>query len=299
MINLHAITHNIISALEEGVETGNWTKPWKTIASGFPLNALTQNQYNGINVLILNFKAHRNGWTSPYWAGLRQWNRIGGKVKKGSTHTKILRVEHKIREEEKNNGEIESHAYTYLQYLRVFNADQIDGWTAPEEEKVPLTEDDYISAIDQWTEKTGITIKHGFQQACFVPSIDEIHLPNREDFITTKDAPATYNYYSTLFHELGHATGHEKRLKRDLSGRFGSSKYGLEELVAELTSAFLSAQFEISDHTAPRPDHVKYLSGWIKAIKQNPQVLVSSAARAKDAVGWLNEQEEKQRKEAA
>jgi len=299
MIDLHAITHNIISALEEGVETGNWTKPWKTIAGGFPLNALTHNQYNGINVLILNFKAQRNGWASPYWAGLRQWNRVGGKVKKGSTHTKILRVEKKIKEEKKDNGDIENHSYTFLQYLRVFNSEQIEGWSPPEQEKIELTEDDYITAIDQWTEKTGVSIKYGFDRACFVPSINQVHLPHREAFIQTTDSTATYNYYSTLFHELGHATGHETRLKRDFSGKFGSSKYGLEELVAELTSAFLSAQFGISDHTAPRPDHVKYLASWVKAIKQNPQVLITSAAKAKDAVGWLNEQEEKERQKAA
>jgi len=288
MQNTHELTDNIITAIEEGVESGGWTKPWRVIGGERPINALTDNMYKGSNILILKFKEERMGYATPYWAGIRQWNRLGAKVIAGEKHTKITFAETRMKEHEVD-GEIESYSYFMRKTLRVWNADQIEGWAPADVEELELTDDMYIDACDQFVEATNVRIEWKGSVACFVPSINEVHMPPREVFLETEDGTAVYHIYSTLFHELGHATGHEERLDRKFGQRFGDKAYAIEELVAELTSAFLCGQFGIADKTAPRPDHLKYLKTWFKIIKENPDVILHAASDAWKAVEYLNE----------
>ena len=299
MINLHDLTNNIIKSIEEGVENNSWTKPWRVIGGERPINAKTQKCYKGMNILILGFQADKMGYSSSYWAGLRQWNQLGAKVKKGEKHTKIVYGEMKTSEKEVD-GETQEYSFFMRKTLRVFNADQIIGWNSPEVEELEITDDMYIAVCDEFAENTQITTKWVGQRACFIPSINEVHMPPRELFVSTKDGTAAYNIYSTLFHEFGHATGHESRLNRKFGKKFGDTQYAIEELGAELTSAFLCAQFGIADKTEPRQDHLKYLNSWVIMMKDQPAILLTCASQAQKAVDYLNETSEtKSRQQAA
>jgi len=286
------ITDNIISAIEEGLAEGNWTKPWRILGGERPLNALTNSLYKGMNILILKFKEDRHGYTTPYWAGIRQWNRLGAKVLPKEKHTKI--IFHEMRTYESDvNGETENRTYPFMKTLRVWNADQVKGWEPPKLEEITISDDIYIEICERFMEAVPIKVVWKGNVACFIPSINEVHMPPREQFLQTKDGNAAYNVYSTAFHEFGHATGHESRLNRKFGKKHGDKAYAIEELVAEITSAFLCGQFGIADKTTPRPDHLKYIEHWFKIVKENPQILLKAAADAGKAVEYLNATTEK------
>tara|TARA_R100000656_G_scaffold117732_3_gene91185 strand:+ start:6979 stop:7947 length:969 start_codon:yes stop_codon:yes gene_type:complete len=298
MEHLNELTDNIIAALEEGVESGNWTKPWQIIGGDCPVNAQTGNNYKGMNILVLLFKAQAKGYSTPYWAGIRQWNRLGAKVKPEEKHTKIVFLDRKTDVSLDSDGEKVAHSWWVRKTLRVWNADQIEGWSPPTPEEMVLSDDVYIDTCDKFVEATKIRIFWGGMSACFFPTKNEIHMPPREHFLTTTDGTAAYHVYSVLFHELGHATGHEDRLDRKF-GKFGDNAYAIEELVAELTSAFLCGQLGIADKTTPRADHLKYLKSWLKLVKEDRTIIMKCAGEAQKAVDYLNEEVKKTTRQQA
>ena len=115
---------------------------------------------------------------------------------------------------------------------RVFNADQVDGSSTASEPILPLEE--RICQADEFFRKIDVRLRHGGDEACYFPSLDQIHMPAFAQFKTAE------RYYSVLAHELAHWTGAEHRLNRNLEGQFGNASYAMEELIAELGSAFVS-----------------------------------------------------------
>jgi len=130
--------------------------------------------------------------------------------------------------------------------------------------------------------RTGATIKHGGDKAFYVPSKDAIMLPAREAFI---DGAA---YYATLFHELTHWTGADKRLDRKQGGKFGSNDYAFEELVAEIGAAFLCSDMGVSNEE-PRADHAQYLKHWLEILRASDKAIGDAASQAGKATEYLNE----------
>jgi antirestriction protein ArdC len=112
--------------------------------------------------------------------------------------------------------------------------------------------------VDEFVSDTGASIIYGGSRACFIPQLDEIRMPDRALFIGSATSSATEAFFATLLHELTHWTATVARCNRDLSGRFGSEAYAMEELVAELGAAFLCAELGIT--IEPRPDHAQYLA---------------------------------------
>jgi antirestriction protein ArdC len=110
-------------------------------------------------------------------------------------------------------------------------------------------------------------------------------MPDQERFTGSATSTPTETYYATLLHELTHWTGHEIRLERDLSGRFGQEAYAMEELVAELGAAFLCADLSITN--TPRPDHAAYVANWLKVLKQDKRAIFTAARKAAQATGYL------------
>lgn len=143
-----------------------------------------------------------------------------------------------------------------------------------------------IEAADRFVANTGAVIHHGHPMACYRPAFDAIYMPDRAAFVATATSSATENYYSTLSHELTHWSGVEKRLDRQLGKRFGDDQYAVEELVAELGSAFLCAELGITP--TPRQDHAQYLAHWLKVLKADKRALFAAAAAASKAVTYLN-----------
>ena len=114
-------------------------------------------------------------------------------------------------------------------------------------------------------------------RAYYRPSTDSVHMPARSRFV---DVP---HYYSTLFHELVHSTGHASRLNRTFGDRFGDELYSKEELVAEMGAAFLCAVAGIANEHTDR-NTTAYIQNWIAKLEEDNRLIVHAAANAQRAV---------------
>jgi len=172
----------------------------------------------------------------------------------------------------------ESKRKVFARGYFVFNANQVDGY--PPEPLPIITEKERIAAAEIFFQSTGAVIRHGGARAYYSPGLDHIQMPPFEAF------PEAEGYYSVLGHELTHWTGAKARLDRDLSGRFASQPYAMEELVAELGSAFLAADLGISN--APRPDHAAYVANWLTVLRSDNRAIFTAAAKAQQAVDFAH-----------
>jgi antirestriction protein ArdC len=263
----------------------DWTRPWTTTAGG-PSNVLTGDNYKGINTLLLNLQANERGYSLPYWATFKQWRMKGGKVRKGQKGT--LCVFYKAIAINQPDEDIKT--IPVMNHFFLFNADQVEGVEFPQSDE-PIAPADRSRAVDDLINGTGAIIHETGSRAFYSPSGDHIHIPPLSAFSSAE------MFYSTLLHELSHWSGHPTRLNRKegMKGRFGSSAYAMEELVAELASAFLSIQLKVSHE--PRKDHAQYLNSWIKVLAQDPKAFSSAASKAQGVADYLIEYNE--RKQAA
>lgn len=271
------VTQSIIDAIE--ASPGDVVLPWdRTGANGLPLNIQSGQYYRGINVLNLWISEQVSQYTSSTWGTYKQWQGRDAQVRKGEKSSLIIFYkEIEIENDEEGDGK-----RRIIKASRVFNAEQVDGWDEPYIEGDPL---DRILVADSFVAQTGATIHEGGAKAFYSPKHDDITMPDEGRFFDTATSTRTEGYYSTLFHELGHWSGSEERLNRDLSGRFGSESYACEELVAELTAAYLCARLGITKE--PREDHACYLSGWLKVLKNDKRFIFKASADAQRAVDYL------------
>lgn len=265
------VTDQFIKILEAGQVDGKWSPCWNR-ATAMPHNAETGATYQGINVLLLWAAQQRNGFTSSTWATYKAWKRVGAQVKKGAKAQMI--VFWNIVQKTDANGD--ETTKPILRYYNVFNAEQVEGWEALSQ---PVAEFERNDECERIIRDTGAVIRHGGGTACFIPSIDEIRMPPFESFHNAE------GYYSTTFHELAHWTGAKSRLNRDLTGRFGDYAYGMEELVAELTAAFVCASLGFESTT--RDDHLKYIKGWLEKIKEDKYAIITAASKADKAMQYI------------
>ncbi len=275
------ITSQMIEKLESGIIP--WSKPWTTSATGeFPKNLKSKKEYRGVNLFILSM----SGYSNPYWVTLNQCKEMGGWVMEPDKYTMVVFW----RPIKKTNelGE-EEMAFMAPRYYKVYNVEQCSGLEVPtlpaKPEKTPVEK---LEACEELVRnfKDCPPINHGGDRAYYSPSADQIQLPLRDQFISSE------NYYATLFHEMGHSTGHEKRLNRKSIGvsKFGSADYSREELVAEMTSAFLCNAVQI---LKPVQDNtVAYLQGWLKALKADSKAIFIAAGQAQKAFEYIVGKEE-------
>jgi antirestriction protein ArdC len=224
-------------------------------------------------------------FTSKYWLTFNQINQLGGKLKKGSKGVAICKYGTFEKSEEKSI-EIESESETkfYLKYYYVFNLDQTEGIEKPESD-IDLTKISFDpihsaeSIVNNFKNKPEIVFET--QQAYYSPSADIINMPKKDTFTSEQ------NYYATLFHELGHSTGHSTRLNRTTlvkNASYKSKDYSQEELVAEFTSTYLCAEAKLE---RTFNNSVAYIQGWSKAIKQNSRLLLSASSQAQRASNYI------------
>ena len=269
------VTDQIISEIEKGAVP--WVKPWKA-DSTCEKNIASKKEYNGINRLILAMMTHFKGYQSPFYGSFKQWQDLGGTVRKGEKGTKIVFYKPVSVEKTNDQGESENFAYSCLKTYYVFNADQVDGIEIAKPEVSPRVYNP-APALDDRILKTGANIKHGGSSAFFSPMGDFIGMPNRDTF--NDDS----SYYATVLHELTHWSGAKHRLARDLSGKFGNSKYAFEELVAELGAAFLCQDYQIQGELR----HAGYIQNWLTCLRENNQAIFKAAALAQKAADYINQ----------
>ncbi|MET4232636.1 antirestriction protein ArdC [Bradyrhizobium sp. LA6.10] len=276
------LTDRIVAAIEAGA--GQWQMPWhRGSGSRHPVNIASGNKYRGVNVLGLWVEAQVNGYGSHLWGTYRQWAEKGASVRKGQKASYVVFYK-EIEVEPGGDSEDERKSRLFARATPVFNADQVEGL-----EQVQVAAVDELPDVDGFVARTGAAIVHGGNRACFVPKLDEIHMPPRELFTGSATSSATEAYYSTLLHELVHWTGPAHRCDRDLSGRFGTEAYAMEELVGELGAAFLCAELRIA--VEPRADHAQYLAHWLKVLKADKRAIFTAASKAGEAVAFLRAKE--------
>ena len=273
---------------EEGL---NWKQGWAT--TGELRNAVSNRHYRGLNEFYLKLISMVNGYKDPRWMTFNQIRDEGYHLEKGSKGAKVeywfpfdtikkkgVSFEEKerlIKEGERKNEDFSLVA----KYYTVFNGDNISG--LPEIE-LPKNEIEPNKVLEQISKGMKVEIYNdGEDRAFYRPSTDDIHLPLPEVFSSDNE------YNAVAFHELGHATGHESRLNRDQSGVFGTSAYAKEELVAEITSAFMAETTGINLEDMNMENHKAYVNGWITSIEDDPEYLMKAISQAHDAADYMQQ----------
>jgi antirestriction protein ArdC len=282
----------VIAALESG-KGAAWQKPWNDSYFG---NPVTGNFYNGYNPLLLGLYNHCHGYTQPYFITVGSLVSIAKKV------GKFLKVDDtkkygyiswysKIEKQEKDaNGENVTISFPVLQIHRVYNIQQIEGWETifaddivkmegKREAIAPLPEIDTF--FKTYIEKSGIEFDGQSTRASFTPSKNKINMPPRERFLSVG------GYYSTLWHEVGHATGLPlKRFSANDFVAFGDDVYSREELTAEGVASMLGGMFGFADDSTVKNSEA-YLAGWAKALKADKTILFKAFQDSSRAVAHI------------
>jgi antirestriction protein ArdC len=271
------ITSRILAALKNGVAP--WRRPWSEKASSegaMPRNAISGRAYSGANVILLWATAQERGYSSPRWLTFKQALEAGGNVRKGEKGTTVIYVSHF----EKDGDDGEARRIPFLKAFTVFNVAQCDGLDLEAAKpRAPRNEEARDALADEFLASTGADIRHGEGRAYYRPAGDFVMLP---DFAAFDSASA---YYAVAFHELGHWTGAEARLNRQFGKRFGDRAYSTEELVAELTSAFLCAEFGFDNDG----QDAAYIETWISLFESHEGALIAAAAAASKAVEFMRD----------
>ena len=277
------VAEECIEALENG--TAPWIRPWEPgEMPGPPVNAMTGKPYRGINRIRLTMQKGGDG--DPRWCTYKQAQELGAQVKKGSKGTTVqywkFRDEQVLKDEQgkpllDENGQ-RRYTVTELERPRVFfstvfHASQIDNLPPlPERGPEPQPEWERHEMAERLLAASNAAIFHDQRDRAFYRlSSDEIHLPPQAQFASPD------KYYATALHELGHWTGHESRLSRDLGHPFGSEKYAREELRAELASYMLGSDLGIGHDPG---QHHAYVASWIQTLKEDPREIIRAAQDA-------------------
>ena len=279
------VTERIINLLEQGVIP--WRRPWS--AAGAPRNVASKKIYRGVNFFLLS----ATKYVSPYWLTLRQANELGGLVRKGEQSQIVVfwRVDETSQSEaepdpEKLEADPKNRRRFVLRYYRVWNVEQCDLPPAVLDKfpKIQTYRHDPIEAAERIIANmpNPPVIEYAGSKAFYSPSADRITLPPRELFINTEE------HFGTWGHEAAHSTGHPKRLNRESiaeAAPFGSPVYAGEELIAELSAAYLCAEAGISP--AVIENEAAYIQGWLAKLRSEKRLIVLAAAQTQKAADYI------------
>lgn len=277
------ITEKIIAALKAG--TVPWRRPWA--AGSMPLSMSTGRPYRGVNVFILGMTAQIEGHGSPWWGTYNQIAERDGQIRKGEKSTMII-LWRPIEKKDAAGKVVER--FMVLRSYNVFNEDQAEWAPEARRPRAIVTGDaNPIEACDALVAGylvgsggrlgTGPKVRTGGDEAYYSSRTDHVQMPERRDFLTSE------GYYSALFHELAHSTGHSTRLNREgiVEGhRFGDEMYSKEELIAEMGAAMMCGLAGIEQVTLE--NSAAYIASWIRVFDEDAKVLVQAGAAAQRAV---------------
>ena len=305
------ITDKIIKMLKS-TKASDYKKTWEDDAFFIPLNFDSKKPYRGVNRMLLQERIGlTEAFANPYFLTFKQIKKHKGTLKKGAKGYEV--VYYSIRyvvPADKNTGRkaysstnahkviefIDKHKLSedivtripMIRYYNVYNGASIEGIdfqldklqigravpdTASENQAAALIVENYPNPP---------AIKHEGNQAYYSPSGDYVKMPKKEQFDSIND------YYRTLFHELTHSTGHDKRLDRGIHLMLEKEDYAKEELVAEFGAVFLSAWAGIMWYN--NKNHASYLKGWNSAIKEaenDNKFLMRAASLAQAATDYI------------
>ncbi|HCD2001343.1 zincin-like metallopeptidase domain-containing protein [Citrobacter farmeri] len=309
------VTDKIIAAMVKGVPP--WRRPWRSAqnvhGNALPVNATTGKHYSGVNIPLLWMSAEERGFSSDRWLTYPQAKAVGGQVRKGEMCS--MAIIYKSFEKQTTDddgtrlfdedGRPMMESLAMLKPLQLFNVAQCDGLpdaVAGMQQQVTTTEDDRGSILSEHQQAQMLAILNATGVACtsyrqnrayYQPSTDRIVMPTTSQFVYEAD------YWSTLLHELVHATGHSSRLNREgitsSSRKFGDPVYAFEELIAETGSAFLCAELGVYGDV----QHESYLASWLKVLRDDKKAFFRACRFAREASEFLLQSLNRQPEQAA
>lgn len=264
-----SVFDRIIGSLESGQAWDSGRMNLFTLS-----NPVSRSAYHGINTLILGIAMMENQWERAHFMTFNQAKKLGGHIVKGSTSETV--VFWKLLDKEVDG---EKKKIPLLRFYNVFNLAQIEGlpekyYEIPPEPELPPGPEELVA--NYLSGGPGMIKSH--KTPFYRPLTDEIGMPPLADFKSGE------RYYESLFHEMVHSTGHEARLKRDLTGMFNKAAYSREELIAEFGTGFLLAKTGVTDDMS---NLAAYIKGWHRAIEEDPKDLIVAAGKAERAVEYI------------
>lgn len=276
-----------------------WIQGWVKTGMSRPYNGGSKRPYNGINRFILGVTAVEKGWTDPRFYTFKQAVDRGYSIKKGEKSTRVeywavwdaekrktISVSEYMRIQQ---SDLEDNRYRfYSKSAFVFNAAQIEGMEllTTQNQQSRFQENRLAEAVlDCLSSNMNVEIHYGGDRAYYSPSEDCIQIPYKEAFLSEED------YYSTLGHELSHATGASSRLNRPMESFYiNRESYALEELRAEIASTYFCAELGINISETAMQNHEAYISSWLKVIKEDHSALFTALKDADKIADYMMEQ---------
>ena len=268
------VNDRIMKELESG--TIPWQKPWTGVRNG-AYSRSTGKPYSLINQMLLNKPGE--------YLTINQIMESGGRLK-ADEKSQIVVFWKQVGQKDDETTSEDTRSYPVLRFYKVYHIDQCENIEpAFKPEELPDIEPDAMAEKmrDSYIERSGCTLQHIKQnRAFYAPANDSITLPLREQF------PTVAGYYSTMFHEIAHSSGHPNRLNRFEVGEYSHVSYSREELVAELTAASVLNRLGLETDANIR-NTAAYIQSWLSALKNDKRMLLWAAARAEKALGIITE----------
>ncbi len=274
------VTDAIVNAIENGA--GSYRMPWVVRQDkGFsPISIATVKPYRGINTLVLWSQAQGKGYDSSLWGTYQQWSSLGGQVRKGEHGSPVVYWGSYETKETEADSEEHSGRHLFCKGYTVFNLAQVNGVTLPKRLTPKLSDNERIQQAESFFDGVGVEVRDGGNRAFYRPDQPAaVYMPGFDQF------PDASQYYSVLAHETTHWTSHASRCDRQLGKRFGDEAYAMEELIAELGSAYTMAGLELE--LAPREDHASYIQSWLRVLRNDKRAIFTAASKAQQAADWL------------
>lgn len=270
----------LIAAMEQGEMP--WQRPW---FCQLPANLYSKREYQCLNSFVLESQRKCCGYKTSWWITAKQAAKLGGAIRadqldKSSFVFCVRRCTYLTRD---GSGRHIHVPHLMVRIHDVFNFDQTEGLEkhrppGPSVDFHPIEEAEQI--VRGYTDPP--VMRENDTRAYYRPHADIVGMPSRHDFISVEE------FYATLFHELVHSTGHEKRTQRLLKGKWRRDcveAYAREELVAELGASFLCAKAGFQSRTAK--NSAAYVQSWLKALRHDKRFLFWAAGNAQKASDWI------------
>ena len=280
----------------------DWLNPFRQGKNEMAQNFTTKNPYHGVNIPVLTMSQHAQGFKTNQWATYKQWQNKGKQVNKktivgGGTPVIFFKMLEKKKKKETDKTEF----FPFPKISWVYNIEQLVDWELDTDFDIPKTQENELSEIElsnqdlkereivrKVCKDAGIKVEFDVVGSAFYrPLTNSCHVPTLENIEGSTPSERSARQNGTILHEASHATGHPTRLDRQGGKRFGDRAYSYEELIAELSSAFLGSALGVK--TEARQDHAKYLNGWVAAMKEDNKIIYSAAKEAQKACEWILE----------
>jgi len=262
------VTQRILHSIETG-EFSKFIQSWSSRQASHPVNFLTGKPYSGVNVWLLGMTE----FSRSEWLTYKQATELGGQVRKGESATLACFYAPMVSSKADKDGN--RNSYSLLRHFNLFNVEQVDGLTLPDLPELPKPSGSEMSLfLRTRCTDLGVGLRHSGDSAYYERIADRVTMPS-----TAFVSDAAYS--AVLAHELIHATGAPHRLARKKGENFGDEAYAFEELVAELGSAFLCAEFGISSEYGCQ--HESYLASWLKCLGGDTKAFFRASTAADKA----------------